>query len=306
MIEWNEQSLRDLVRKAGWKRFPSRTPPHRGLYGRYRRDPLLCAVMRLDAAAWVALGYTETDRVSLAQYLGSLGCPARDSKQIPASDIAAICLGSDFTESLAKALAGGGASQALNDLIRQGRTPSPEMVEILVRAGCDPQDALGHAIVHCHPLTPQLAKLLVDAGGIAHDSLYDALDYQQPLSPEIACIFIDAGAEADWIVHRAVQLQSVFLTADLVKTLVRKTGCDPAALDSDGYDALTHLALGLHEVSPEVTDLLLQAGCRTDLQGIVEGRTTIRLLLQEHARWKAGQDVAVENTPPDSAVDWDR
>ena len=77
MIEWNEQRLEELVRKMGLKRVPGqgKTPVHLSLYNpHWNPEPLLTKIMCLDASKWTALGYTETDRVSVTRYLGSLGC----------------------------------------------------------------------------------------------------------------------------------------------------------------------------------------------------------------------------------------
>ena len=78
MIEWNEQRLEELVRRMKLQRAPEqeKTPIHLSLYyGPYGGpEPLLAQVMRLDAKEWRVLGYDETERVSVTQYLGSLGC----------------------------------------------------------------------------------------------------------------------------------------------------------------------------------------------------------------------------------------
>ena len=73
MIEWNEQRLKELVRKMGLELAPEQgeVPIHLSLYGpSYDSEPLLMMIMTLDAAAWAALGYDETDRVSGVRYLG--------------------------------------------------------------------------------------------------------------------------------------------------------------------------------------------------------------------------------------------
>ena len=194
MIEWNEQRLEELVRKMGLKRVPGqgKTPIHLSLYDpSWNSDPLLTKIMWLDAREWQALGYDETDRVSVTRYLGSLGC----------------------------------------------RT----------------DDALSEAARCQQPLTLELAKLLID------------------------------------------------------------TGCDPAVQDHNGWDALVSLAYGGHPVDPQVTDLFLSAGCRTDLKGCdrIFDRTRLRLdqILKEHAQWKEKQDcLLAENSPADAfyGPDWDR
>ena len=77
MIEWDEKRLKELVRKMGLRRTPGqgKTPIHLSLYDPSRASkPLLTKIVCLDASKWAALGYTETDRVSVVQYLGSLEC----------------------------------------------------------------------------------------------------------------------------------------------------------------------------------------------------------------------------------------
>ena len=60
MTEWNEQRLEELIRRMRRRQASS--------------QPFLTQIMRLDAKKWQALGYDETDRVSVTRYLGSLGC----------------------------------------------------------------------------------------------------------------------------------------------------------------------------------------------------------------------------------------
>ena len=200
------------------------SPIHLSLYNSPYADayPLLMQKMRLDAAAWAALGYTETDRVSATRYLGSLGC----------------------------------------------RT----------------DDALLVAAKHQQPLTFELAKLLIDAGAFDKGALSVAAIHQRPLSLELAKLLID-------------------------------TGCDPAAQDGDGWrngwDVLVFLADGGHPVDPQVTDLFLSAGCRTNLDGCecIEDEQRLRFdqILKEHTQWKEKQDrLLAENSPVDLPVDWSR
>ena len=104
----------------------------------------------------------------------------------------------------------------------------------------------------------------------------------------------------------AVQHQP--LSLDLAKLLV-DAGCDPAAQNGNGWDVLVHLAWGDHPVLPQVTDLFLSAGCRTDLGGcsLVSNEQRIRFdqILEEHALWKESLDrTSAENVPADLAVDW--
>ena len=81
MVEWNEQRLKELVRKMGLRRTGEqrKTPIHLSLYNSpFGPKSLLANIMELDtdrwSTRWSALGYTETDRVSVTRYLGSLGC----------------------------------------------------------------------------------------------------------------------------------------------------------------------------------------------------------------------------------------
>ena len=83
MIEWNEEHLKELVRKMGLKRASGQeeAPIHLSLYvvphiTSVHHEPFLAQIMRLDVKKWQALGYDETERVSVTQYLGSLGCRA--------------------------------------------------------------------------------------------------------------------------------------------------------------------------------------------------------------------------------------
>ena len=62
MTEWNEQRLEELIRRMRRRQASS--------------QPFLTQIMRLDAKKWQALGYDETDRVSVTRYLCSLGCRA--------------------------------------------------------------------------------------------------------------------------------------------------------------------------------------------------------------------------------------
>ena len=79
MIRWNGKRLAELVRDMGLRRVrgQGKTPIHLSLYGNLEDSgPFLAHVMQLNAKEWSTLGYDETDRVSLVQYLGSLGCRA--------------------------------------------------------------------------------------------------------------------------------------------------------------------------------------------------------------------------------------
>ena len=223
MIEWNEKRLKELVRRMGLRRTPDqgKTPIHLSLYGSSREPkPLLTKIVCLNVAKWSALGYTETDRVSVVQYLSSLGC----------------------------------------------RTDGAWSV----------------AVRNQQPLTLELAKALLDAGAFGKDALWIAAQWQQPLPLE------------------------------LVKLLI-EVGCDPVEQDDDGWDALVHLAVGGHSVDPQVTDLFLSAGCRTNLDGCdcISGEHRLRFdqILKEHAEWKESLSRMVAESSPTNTFygpDWSR
>ena len=78
-----------------------------------------------------------------------------------------------------------------------------------------------------------------------------------------------------------------------------------------GWDALVYLAVDGHSADPQVTDLFLSAGCRTNLDGceaISDGiRSRFDQILKE--QWKEKRDrVAVENMRADPIYgpDWGR
>ena len=193
MVEWNERRLEELVRKMElrWTSGHGEASIYLSLYrSPFGPEPLLTKIMRLDAKEWRALGYDETERVSVTQYLGSLGC----------------------------------------------RTDR----------------ALWAAVQH-QRRDFELAKLLVDAG------------------------------------------------------------CDPAVQSNDGWDALVCLAWDSRPVNPQVTDLFLSAGCRTNLDGCKcisdEHRLRFDRILKEHAGWKEKRiRLLTENSPTDTSYgpDWGR
>ena len=249
MIEWNEKRLEELVRKMGLEQVPGQgeTPIHLSLYGPFwKPEPLLTKIMQLGAGWWTALGYTETDRVSVTRYLCSLGC----------------------------------------------------------RAG----GALWAATMHQQPLTLELAKLLIDAGAFDKEALRIAAEYQQPLTLELAKLLIDAGSFSQEALRWAAKCQQP-LSLELAKLLI-DAGCDPTVQDWRGWDALVYLAYGGRPADPQVTDLFLSAGCLTDLNGCrssAEHSVHFDQILKKHAEWKGQLDLLLaENSPADSAVDWDR
>ena len=80
-----------------------------------------------------------------------------------------------------------------------------------------------------------------------------------------------------------------------------------------GWDALVYLAVGGHSADPQVTDLFLSAGCRTNLDGCknISDGTRLRFdqILKEHAEWKENLDrMSAEHSPTDAfyGPDWGR
>ena len=259
MIRWDEKHLKELVRKMGLERSHGyeQSPIHLSLYGpSWSSEPLLTKIMRLDANEWAALDHTETDRVSVTRYLGSLGCRAD-----------------------------GALSRAA--FYQQ---PLPlELTKLLIDTGAFNEYALSTAAKFQRPLTLELAKSLIDAGARDREALSRAAECQRPLPFELAKLLVDAGAFDKKALSTAARYQHP-LTLDLAKLLV-DAGCDPTAQDDGGWDALVFLAIGDHPADPQVTDLFLSAGCRTDLDGckhISDGyRLRFDQILKEHAQWKA-------------------
>ena len=273
MIEWNEQCLKELVRKMGLRRTPGQGKPpiHLSLYGSRRTSrPLLAAILELGLDEWALLGYTETDRVSVIRYLGSLGCRTDNAWSAAARNL---------TLELAKAL---------------------------LDAGVVDKDALSVAAKYQRPLTLELAKTLIDAGAFDKEALSFAAWRQRPLNLDLAKLLIDAEAFDEEALSKAAEHQRP-LTLELAKLLI-DAGCDPAAQDGDGWDSLVCLACGSHPVDLQVTDLFLSAGCRTDLGGcsLVSNKHRLRFeqILKEHAEWKLTQ----ECVPADTSYgpDWGR
>ena len=102
------------------------------------------------------------------------------------------------------------------------------------------------------------------------------------------------------------------LTLELARLLV-SVGCDPTAHDYEGRDALVSLAASGHPADPQVTDLFLSAGCRTNLDGCKsifdEQRLRFDQILKEHAEWKESLSrMSAENSPADPTYgpDWSR
>ena len=284
MIEWNEQRLEELVRKMGLKRVPGqgKTPIHLSLYNpHWNPEPLLTKIMCLDASKWTALGYDETDRVSVVRHLGSLGCRTDDAWSAAARNQQPLTL---------------------------------ELAKALLDAGTFDKEALSYAVCYQRPLPLDLAKLLIDAGAFNKDALQAAAESQRPLTLELAKLLIDAGAFNKDALWRAARYQQP-LALELAKLLI-DAGCNPAEQEDGwckGWDALVWLAVDDHPVDPQVTDLFLSAGCRRDLDGCRyiddRCRSSFDQILKEHAQWKESLNrMSAENSPTDTSYgpDWGR
>ena len=312
MIEWNEHRLEELVRKMGLERMSGeKTPIHLSLYGTPGGSkPLLTKIMRLDASKWTALGYDETDRVSVVQYLSSLGCRTDGAWSV------AVRNQQPLTLELAKALLDAGTfdKEALSYAACYQRPLPLDLAKLLIDAGAFNKDALQAAAESQQPLTLELAKLLIDAGAFNKSALRTAAEYQQPLTLELAKLLIDAGAFDKDALWRAARYQQP-LALELAKLLI-DAGCNPAEQEDGwckGWDALVWLAVDDHPVDPQVTDLFLSAGCRRDLDGCRyiddRCRSSFDQILKEHAQWKESLNrMSAENSPTDTSYgpDWGR
>ena len=308
MIEWDEPRLKELVRKMGLRRTPGqgKTPIRLSLYGpSWNSEPLLTKIMRLDTNAWAALGYTETDRISVTRYLGSLGCRT----DYALSEAATYQQPLPFE--LAKALIDAGAfdKEALPAVAANQQPLTPELAKLLIDAGALGKNALSHVVIYQKPLTLELAKLLIDSGAFDDEALSYAAEYQQPLTFELAKLLVDTGAFDDKALRDAAYFQQP-LPLELARLLI-SAGCDPAAQDDDGRDALVFLAIGGHLADPQVTNLFLSAGCRTNLDGCDrisdEHRLDFNQILKE--QWKENLDrMSAEHSPTDAfyGPDWSR
>ena len=342
MTLWNEQRLEELVRKMGLERSHGyeQSPIHLSLYNSPYADayPLLTQIMTLDVNTWVAMGYAETDRVSVVQYLGSLGCRtdgallrAVEYQRLLSLDLAkllidagarnkeALSVAAEYqrplTLELAKLLIDAGAfdEKALSKAARYQQPLSFDLAKLLIDAGAFDgvfnEYALSYAARYQRPLTLELAKLLIDAGAFNKGALSNAAECQRPLTLELAKLLIDAGAFDKKPLSWAAIYQQP-LTLELAKLLI-DASCDPTAQSGNGLDALVFLAWGGHPVDPQVTDLFLSAGCRTDLDGCTgifdEHRLRFGQILKEHAEWKKQRDrLLAENSPTGSPMDWGR
>ena len=339
MIEWNEQRLKELVRKMKLRRAPGqgKTPIHLSLYrAPFGPEPLLAKIMRLDAGKWVALGYDETDRISVIRYLGSLGCRADWALSRAAINQQPLTL------ELVKLLIDVGASdKGALSYAAQYQQPLPfELAKLLIDTGAFDKETLSRAAHFQQPLVLELAKTLLDAGAFNKHALSIAMQYQRPLTLKLAKAFLDAEAFSEWTLSAAAQYQQPLtlelakllidagafngselwyaamfqhsLTLELAKLLI-DAGCDPVVHYGNGWDALVCLASDDHSVDPQVTDLFLSAGCRTNLDGCkcIEDEQRLRFdqILKEHAEWKEARNcLLAEHSPVDAfyGPDWGR
>ena len=143
MTEWNERCLETLVLNMKLQQVSGQTeaPIHLMEYGPGRPEPLLAKIVRCDAAAWAALGYDETDRVSLVRHLGSLGCRTEWAIYRAAQHQSPLSL------ALTKALIGAGCDPAVRDgygsswdalvwLAAGGQPADPQVTDLFLSAGC--------------------------------------------------------------------------------------------------------------------------------------------------------------------------
>ena len=170
MILWNEQQLKELVRRMKLRRTPGQGEPpiHLSLYGpSWDSEPLLTKIMWLDADQWTALGYAETDQVSVTRYLGDLGCRADGAWS------AAARHQHPLTPDLATALLDAGACDeyALSCAVQWQLALPLDLAKLLVGVECDPaaQNSSGWDALAClawggHPVDPQVTELFLSAG----------------------------------------------------------------------------------------------------------------------------------------------
>ena len=281
MIEWNKQSLKDLVQKMKLRRAPGqeKAPIHLNLYcGNRHSHPFLTQVMMCSTNRWQTLGYDETDRVSLVRYLGNLGCRTE-----------------------------GALSWAA--ILREPLTM--ELAKTLVDIGASDEGALAHAAC-CQHLTLELAQLLIDVRASSKNTPVPVVCRQSlPLTVGVSKLLVDA-EDYDKSALAVAAYHQQPLSFEPAKILM-SAGCNPAAQDKNGWDALVCLAGGGHPADPQVTDLFLSAGCRTDLDGCtgVFDRHRLRFdrILKEHAEWKTQRNrLLAEHSPTDAfySPDWDR
>ena len=264
----NDKLLNDLVRRMRLKKVPGqgRRPVHLALYQGYNLPlPLLSHIVRDDHL-------TETEKISSARTLSRLGCLVSDPHR--------------WT--------------ALHHALLMIDPLSPELAQLLIDAGCDPNAETNSgnrplflAISDQHPLTCDLAKTLFQAGadpniknrhGVPplHMLIAVSGEQERPLDVSLLDLFLSSGADPS----------------------VR---CD----GSPGTDALAHAAFTWTEVSPEGVDRLLNAGCADKLphdRFTDETRIRFDKMLQDHAAWKKARSGIDEEGArnPSGEVDWTR
>ena len=182
-------------------------------------------------------------------------------------------------------------------------TDQVSLVRYLGSLGCRADRALSEAAQHQHPLPLELAKALIDVGSRDKAALWYAACTPHPLILELAKLLIDAGAYGKNVLWAAARSQQP-LTLELAKLLMDigcdptkqlPIGCDPVKHHDSGWDSLVCLAYSTivwerHPADPQVTDLFLSCGCRTNLDGckmITDAhRLSFDQILKEHAEWK--------------------
>ena len=259
MIRWDERSFEDLVRKAGLRRTPGqgKTPIHLSLYGTRGGEPLMTILAaRIEPARWQTLGYSEIDRVSAMKALCCLGCRVTNGNDASSLE-AAVEIGCPVPL-------------------------TPELVHILIDAGCASSVKILHYAAEIPGLTPELFQALRPeefTAKDAHGVMVTAAYHQSPLSWDSAKALIDAGADP---ARNPVNFKSI--------------------------DMLQRLANSELPVDPKTVELFIRAGCKTDLNPArfidTKSLERLKIILQQHAAWKLEQEGSVY--PCESPVDWRR
>ena len=306
MIRWNEEELRHFVRKKRLKAIGGEEglPLH---LAHFRPDgsPLLAKVVQISQDRLAALGYTETDRISLVQYLGSLDCRKEAALSSAARYRRPLSL------DLAKTLIDAGARDkaALYTAARWQRPLTMDLAKLLVEAEAFDRSALPEVIRRQVPLSFEMVKFLIDSGLRDRNGLCRLMMYQSPPFLDLAKLLIDSKCRDK---RRAIPDALTYLRpTDHVLEMVRlliDTGHDPAKRYGDGADALVDIVLTQSFVDPRVTDLLLSKGVRTNLDGcrwvLDETRCRFNRVLEEHAQWKLDQENVQTGSP--GGLDWGR
>ena len=154
-------------------------------------------------------------------------------------------------------------------------------------------------------------------------SLMDALE-NTSVSAEMVSALVEAGCDPGAV--NVIKLPTLLImirhqrNVDLDMILALKLDKDGlSARDDEGRDALGYLAQYRRRTTVEMTDLLIEAGCRTDekdqafdrlvpLFDEQKARQSFAHALDEHARWKRMKQslVAESDVGAIPGVDWDR